>query len=138
MLRHRWRTIMDELATGPVVVFRPAEEENSFLSPNLERQFRPALRFEADEGDVHWDLSVDAEALEYDAVGFSYVYEAFSMTVEAYGSWECPSIVVYCGASSTVLAPYDGGIDVFSKNEEEQKDVANRFQDWLSPRADGL
>lgn len=36
-----------------------------------------------------------------------------------------------------VLAPYDGGIDVFSSDVAARDALARRFASWASPRADG-
>lgn len=37
-----------------------------------------------------------------------------------------------------IVAPYDGGIDFIIFDESKRNDLRNKYQDWLSPRADGL
>ncbi|WP_436898035.1 DUF3885 domain-containing protein [Acinetobacter gyllenbergii] len=37
-----------------------------------------------------------------------------------------------------IVAPYDGGIDFIIFDEAKRNDLRNKYQDWLSPRADGL
>ncbi|WP_332604478.1 DUF3885 domain-containing protein [Acinetobacter sp. ESBL14] len=37
-----------------------------------------------------------------------------------------------------IVAPYDGGIDFIIFDEVKRNDLRNKYQDWLSPRADGL
>ncbi|WP_151837837.1 MULTISPECIES: hypothetical protein [unclassified Acinetobacter] len=37
-----------------------------------------------------------------------------------------------------IVAPYDGGIDFIILDEVKRNDLRNKYQDWLSPRADGL
>lgn len=37
-----------------------------------------------------------------------------------------------------IIAPYDGGIDFIIFDETKKNDLRNKYQDWLSPREDGL
>ncbi len=37
-----------------------------------------------------------------------------------------------------VFHPYDGGVDVIVKNEQEKNLLKAKFSDWLSPRDDGF
>ncbi|HAV4997553.1 TPA: hypothetical protein JIY88_11060 [Acinetobacter nosocomialis] len=37
-----------------------------------------------------------------------------------------------------IIAPYDGGIDLIIFNDAKRNELINKYQDWLSPRADGL
>ncbi len=37
-----------------------------------------------------------------------------------------------------LISPYDGGVDIILKDESTCAAFKERFQDWLSPRADGL
>ncbi|WP_225761692.1 hypothetical protein [Acinetobacter sp. Marseille-P8610] len=37
-----------------------------------------------------------------------------------------------------IVAPYDGGIDFIIFDKAKRNDLRNKYQDWLSPRADGL
>lgn len=37
-----------------------------------------------------------------------------------------------------IIAPYDGGIDIIIFNDAKRNELINKYNDWLSPRADGL
>lgn len=40
--------------------------------------------------------------------------------------------------NGNLIAPYDGGFDIFVKEPQELAAFGSRFSEWLSPRSDGL
>jgi hypothetical protein len=40
--------------------------------------------------------------------------------------------------NKSIIAPYDGGIDIILNDSEAKKDYKEKYKDWLSERQDGL
>lgn len=40
--------------------------------------------------------------------------------------------------NKSIIAPYDGGIDIILKNSEAKNNYKEKYKDWLSTRPDGL
>lgn len=47
-------------------------------------------------------------------------------------------IVIFDWLSGQVFSPYDGGADIFLRNNEERDLFKTKFREYLSPRLDGL
>lgn len=43
-----------------------------------------------------------------------------------------------CPSQKCIVAPYDGGVDIILDTTENRDKIKSRYQDWLSPREDGL
>ena len=48
------------------------------------------------------------------------------------------SLMFVCPSKKCIVAPYDGGVDIILDTTENRDKIKPRYQDWLSPREDGL
>ena len=60
---------------------------------------------------------------------FLLVWAADNRTVDA---------IIAPPSCAWLFHPYDGGMDVIARDPAERDRIAERFTEWLSPRADGL
>ncbi|WP_146087990.1 hypothetical protein [Rathayibacter sp. AY1B5] len=83
---------------------------------------------------VHWRSSVHDEDL-YDLPALTISFgphrpEELEPLFRAVSNEEA-HVAVTDATASWLFAPYDGGVDVFLKDERQQEDLRARFSDWL-------
>lgn len=61
---------------------------------------------------------------------------AFDTLLQEIADWR-ESGVLWASRSGQIFAPYDGGVDVFTRTKFERDNLKWRFRAWLSQRADG-